>query len=288
MSSAEPAPSAAATVVTTPTPNTPEGTAAPVAPVAPPAWYGELSSDDKTYIANKGWDKEGKSFGDVLKSYKNIERLRGVDAEKLVRLPDPTKPEEVSEFRAKLGVPETPAGYDVPELQVGDGLLDGEALAAIAHRIQLDPYQFATFTSETAQFFQQSIQQQTEAVAERDSAEKMTLEKEWAGLKEENYAAATKAATKFGLDETTLNGMQQGLGYRKTLELLTKIGRSFGEAKPPDVTRDEGDGFGITPAVAKTRLGELRGDADFRNKLLNGDVAAKQKWESLKKIAFTG
>lgn len=244
-----------------------------------PAWYGSVDADTESYIKNKGW----KGPGDLLKSYTNLERLRGVGADKLLKLPDFNNADEANAFYERIGVPKAPTDYKAPENLAFD--LDTNVLANISHAAKLTPAQHETVVKMAAEHFKEVTAGQLEAVAARDAAEKATLEKSWGPLKDENYQAATKAAVRFGLDGPALDKLQQGLGYSGTMELLAKIGRAFGEAKAPEPSGDNAP-FGLTPQVAKERLAALQGDAKFRQSLFDGDAAAREKWENLKKVAF--
>lgn len=243
-------------------------------------WYGEVDTDTQKYIENKGW----KDPGALLKSYQNLERLRGVSADKLVKLPDFTNEKEAGEFFTRLGVPGDPTGYETPTDLPFE--LDAQVLASLSHGLKHTPAQHKQFAESVATYFQELQATQVAQTAERDAAEKADLEREWAGRSEENYAAAAKAAQRFGLDAETVNKIQGALGYRGTIELLTRIGRSFGEAKAPVSENSEGaTPYGMTPEVAQKRIAELSRDQNFRQRLFNGDVDALKRWEDLKKIA---
>lgn len=244
-------------------------------------WYGKVDTDTEGYIKNKGW----KGPSDLLKSYQNLERLRGVGADKLLKLPDPNNAEEVAGFYERLGVPKEAAAYQAPAELAFE--LDTNVLANISHAAKLTPAQHETVVKLAAEHFRDVANSNAEANAARDAAEKQTLEKAWGPLKDENYQAATKAATRFGLDGAALDKLQAGLGYAGTLELLAKIGRAFGEAKSPETGSDHAP-MGLTPQVARDRLTSLQKDAKFRQSLFDGDAAALEKWENLKKVAFSG
>lgn len=269
------------------------GAILPTEPAAPPPagarWFDPFSADDKAYLTTKGWDKEGKGPGDVLKSYRALEKLRGVGEDRLVVLPDPANPNEMEAFYQRLGVPKTAAEYGTSAFEVSGNPVDTSLLDNMSHAIKHTPAQHETFISTVAEFLGTTMQEQNSIRAERDAGEKMTLEREWGPTLQENYAASAKAAIRFGIDSDMMTKIQDGLGYRKTVELFTTIGRAFGEGKGPVPTPGGGgaEPFGVTPTVAKQRMDELKRDEGFRAKLLSGDIAARDKWEGLKKVAFS-
>lgn len=126
-----------------------------------PAAGGALNEDNSAWLANKGF----KTNDDIVNSYRNLERQLGNS----VTLPDETKPEELQKFRARLGVPEKPDGY---ELKMPDGLPEqlpypAEDVAAFktwAHEAGLTPKQaqaihdkFVAKQAEALQGWEQSI-----------------------------------------------------------------------------------------------------------------------------------
>lgn len=254
----------------------------PTTPTDAPKWYGTVDTDTEKFIQNKGW-KEPK---DLLKSYQNLERLRGVGADKLVKLPESGNADETKAFYSRLGVPETPDAYEAPADLPFE--LDTKIVAGFSHKANLTPAQHETVTREIATYLKAAGEEQATLKAERDAAEKTALEREWGPVKDENYAAATKAAMKFGLDTEALNKLQEGLGYKGAIELLARIGRSFGEAKAP--VKDPNSvstPYGTTPQAAKERMDRLMTDTVWREKYFQGDRTAQEEWSNLKKVAFS-
>ena len=253
------------------------------------AWFGDFDDDSKSYLAAKGWDKEGKGPGDVLKSYRELEKMRGVDADKLLVMPDKENAEEMSAFFQKLGVPDSPEGYNTAPVDVNGLELDTAIVDKLSHGLNHTPEQHAKFVQDVSEYFGNAMVQEAQVAVDRDAVEKQTLEGEWGALATENYAIAGKAATRFGVDTETMDKIQQGLGYRGTVELFAQIGRAFGEGKAPAEDRAaESAPFGVTPTVAKDSLDGLSKDKGFRDKLFSGDTAAKDEWDRLKKLAFQG
>lgn len=290
---------------TTETESTPEGVATASSTLATPdegsstpdtssstdsKWFGDLSSDDLQYIQSKGWDKEGKGPQDVIKAYRNLDRLRGVSADKLVKLPDPNNEEEVAQFRSRLGVPDSPEGYETTtDLTVGNDEIRVDVLAKMAHKAGMSNEAFNGFTEDVKGWLMEEVQLQQEARAERNALEAKQLDQEWGQQKDANYQAARQAASRFEVSAEQLDAIEQGLGYKGTIELFARIGRAFGEGKPADPAGTEtGSPFGMTPSSAQAQIDKLTADAGFRQKLLDGDAQAQEKWDRLKKIAFGG
>jgi len=260
---------------------------APKAAAPTGAWFDTFTDDDKAFLTAKGWDKEGKGPADVVKGYRNLEKMRG-DPDKMLTIPDPADAEAVAAFRTKLGVPEAPEGYTTPTVELNGQPMDGTVFAGMSHRMALTPEQHSVFVEGVGEYLNSAAAAEAQASEEKDVIEKNTLEREWGGLTQENYQAAAKAAKRFGLDTEKINRIQKGgLGYRETIELFTSIGRAFGEGKAPEVdSAAEAAPFGLTPTVAKERLNGLMKDSEFRKRMDNGDADARGQWDRLKKVAF--
>ena len=88
------------------------GTSTPAATTSTPSgkWFDSFDADTKDYITQKG-------FGDaksVVESYRNLEKLRGVPQDRLLKLPDANAGGDAPEWNEvynKLGKPATPEGY---------------------------------------------------------------------------------------------------------------------------------------------------------------------------------
>lgn len=261
-------------VVGVDSPGEPTGEAAPES-----SWHEGMSPDDVAFVGLKGWPDNSA----MLKSYRNLERLRGVDADKLAKIPDPENADEVAEFRAKMGVPEAADGYEAIEVNLSTGSLDPAMIQGISHAVGNTPEQHAVLASTIQHVLQSSLQEQEQATQARDAAEQTALDTEWGPAKDENYLAATKTAERFGLDGERLDAIQTAIGYRATMEMLTQIGRGLGEHKVAETEQSDAP-FGLTRDVASRQRKELMADKGFRDRLFDGDVAAKSKWENLGKV----
>lgn len=257
----------------------PSGDATPAAP----AWYDGLPAEDRAYIATKGWDKEGKTPADILKSYRNIERLRGVDADKLVRVPDWSNAEEVAQFRARLGVPEAPEGYEPVEVQTPTGPLRPELIAKISHRIGATPAQHAEMMAATGELLTEIFQSEAEDVARRNANELIDLKKEWGTRFDENNQAVDNAVAQLGLDAEFIEALKIAGGEAKTRRVLAQIGMRLAEHKPASGSSAPSL---MTSDIAKAQIDQLKGDREFFQKLQSGDTEARRRWTELQRIAF--
>ena len=238
----------------------PEGGGAPAGGGAPsaPAWLEGVPQDLAQWVGEQGFQ----SPADVIASQRGLMKLKGVPERELLRVPEKwdENPETAAAIHARLGRPEKPEGYEIPDVMVGDGDtnlatdfrqwafeagLTGKQAKALATQYQGALQQFAT--------------QRTEALALRDQQEEIALKAEWGGAFDENVGAGKRAfqtvAKAVGLEGKDLEAIQQSLGYAKVMKLFASMGRALGEHEPP--TGEPEAAFGLTPATATKRMNEI-------------------------------
>ena len=268
---------------------TPGGTPTPEPPPAP-AWVEGFDADELAYVANKGWNQEGKGPRDVLTSYRNLERLRGVSADRLAKIPDWNNSEERTEFNERLGVPKSAESYEKPDITLTNGVpVDGEVVQNLSHRLGLRPDQHAEAATFVQELFEGSIAEKAEARELDEAAGKVELSKLWKDEEATNHLAASRAMDRFGVDDAMRSAIQSEIGYQATMELFARVGRGLGEHQRGDESNpNPPSAFQMTSEVAKAQLKQLNSDKDHFAKLEAGDAVEIAKRENLMRIAFGG
>lgn len=260
---------------------------APAAPAKPAAgsWLEGLSDDDLSFISAKGWDKEGKSAADVVKSYRNLERLRGVDADKLMKRPDWSKEESVAEYRKSLGVPDSPEGYQPVEVQIPTGVIDPAPLAKLANRIHLDQNQFTGLMQGTGELLTEIFQAENERIATEQAAGLVALHKEWGTQTEANEQHVNRAIQAFKISEDAYEALKMSpLGEAGLKRMLANAGAMLGEHQQP---RSGVDAPSVRSSEwAQGEIQRLQNDQGFLSKMGSGDTEARRTWDNLLKIAY--
>lgn len=110
--------------------------------------------------------------------------------------------EEVAAFHKALGVPETPAGYEVRLDEGLEGVIDLEAFKGLAHEVGLSPGQAQALVSLAAQKTQAQeaeiaaqVEQQQAAQVEQTTGE---LKRAWGEAMTANLRVANRALQTFG------------------------------------------------------------------------------------------
>lgn len=148
--------------------------------------------------------------------------------------------DELKEFYSKLGVPESPDGYEMAPSELPEGLdaeeisAELQELAQVLHKSGATPA-VARAVAETRLQARIAEQERTQrAISEARDAQEAALKKEWGADYEPNVKYAARAAKQFG-DETfgefinqTVDGVRIG-DHPAFLKAFATIGRKMGE-----------------------------------------------------------
>jgi hypothetical protein len=245
-------------------------------------WYGGFENAElRGYAETKGWQTPEAA----IESYRNLEKLTGVPADQIIRMPKPDDKEGWNALYSRLGKPATPNEYGLP---VPDGapkdLADG--LAPIFHENNVPKDAAANITKalyEALANSEATSAEQAAATAKQQDAELRS--KEWGAAYEKNVQIARRAQVALGLDASTVDALEGALGYAGVLKFLHNIGAKIGE--DTFVSQGGQGDFGgvMTPAAARARIDALKGDPTFVKNYTNGGAAERAEMERLHKMA---
>jgi len=285
-SGADPNPQGAAS---TPDPNAP-----PPDPASPPApsepFLKTLKNEDlRGYAELKGFKGDDPvTFAEtVLESYRNLERLRGVPAERLLTLPENMDDAEAMKpIYERLGFapPAKPEDYGFVTTENADPE-QAQAMAALAHKhgvpLKMAQAVFADIAAMEAQGREALM-----AEAQQETAvELAALKSEWKGDYDANVEAAKRAVRAFGATEEQLQAIEESIGAAALYRIFHNAGQRLGEA--PAIQGDTPKTqFAMSPEAARTRISELQSNREWASKWMDGDAAAKAEWDRLHKIAY--
>lgn len=263
-------------------------------------WYAApergYQPDEQAFIANKGWGSER----DLFTSYRELEKMRGVPKERLLVRPEREDDAEGwSAFYGQLGRPEKADGYELPEIQLGEGQADiREAFRAQAHAVGLNKSQ----ARKLADWFVSQGGQLQEA-SQRDRATRQELEDrelrtEWGqeyepniGKAREVYKRVAQAAGWESPEEMQqdFSAIEEKIGTKRLLKMMAFLGRGTGEASFVEGSGAGGGSpaapFGVTPAVAQGQFQALSRNPEFMAKVMAGDPAAQRQFSAAAEAA---
>lgn len=288
-----------ATASATTTTTTTEGTATPgpagTAPAAPATsttgfdWKSVGVDDAGLNLVN---DRQWKSPADLLKSYTNLEKLTGVPADKLIKLPKDNDPAAWNEVYTKLGRPESPDKYviPVPEGQPKD--FANEA-SRWFHEAGLPQAAVTKLAEKWNGFMTAQQQAAAEKQAQENQVQVNDLKKTWGPDYDKNAQVADRAADTFGMNQDQLSALKQVLGPKGAMEFLHKIGSKIAveSTQDPAGMNQRGE-FQLTADQAKAEIARLKGDKSFAQLFLSPDpkqrMDARSQMDRLHKLAYPG
>lgn len=233
-------------------------------------FYQSITDEDlRAFAQGKHLDSTDK----VLRSYKELESLKGVPPERLVRLPeDISTIEGIQDALGKLGLPEDPDGYDVLE---GD---DNKPMRELFHKAKITSAQAKLLAEGYDAHVQQLTEHQQKQAEQQSQLDLENLKREWGAAYDYNLSAARGIARKLELDVDTMASMEGALGTDKFMKLMATMGKMVGEGRAPDANGKDGNGFGapLTPAQARAKRDALLGDPEFQQRLMSSDARVRQ------------
>ena len=286
---------ATTTATTQPAPNggAPAATTETQAPATP--WFGD-DPEIKGIVEIKKWT----SPADVIKSYRNVEKLVGAPPDQILRIPGKdAKPEDVQAFRSRLGVPDKPEGYEIPIPDEGSKEFASRAAAAF-HKAGV-PKDAAVAM---ATWWNEEMSAQVEAGVQeqlaRETADLAALHNEYPGqIFDQRVELGKRAVRMFGdalgKDEAerleTIEALEDVIGTAKLIRLFSSIGEKMGEGRfieSGEGTSPAGE-YGMTPAGAQAKLNELKSDPEWVRKFNGGrDQHVQEQFQRLTKIIALG
>ena len=262
------------------TPNHPEGVSNGN---AGPTWYDAFPDETKGYVQTKGWQDPAS----VVESYRNLEKLKGAPADRLIKLPENISDNEaMKDVYSRLGKPVSAEEY---ELIVPEG--GNEDFAKWAkntfHEINLTRAQAKAFSDKWNEYVASRTAEMDRVEAEqyeqKTNQEDLQLKQEWGLAYDKNLGVARQGATKFGVDAAKIDQLEKAWGYKETMKFLHAVGSGTGEHSY--VAGEGAGGKGpITPEQAKYELSELKKDKEFQKRWVSGDKEARDRLNYLNQM----
>jgi hypothetical protein len=252
------------------------GTPGSQAPAVAQDWTTGLADESKGFVQNKGW----KNPGEVLESYRNLEKLVGAPPDRILQLPQGDDPQAMEGIYNRLGRPASPEGYKLPMPEKGGDPAFAKAASEIFHKAGLSEKQANEVVSWWNQTNAGAQEAAREAYVAKVTSEKQALQKEWGAAHEQNSATASRAIREFAVPPEAIDAIESKIGFAATVKLFHSIGSKLGEASFVAGERGRSDSA-LTPQQATSRIKELISDAGFVRRLQEGGIAEKNEWARL-------
>lgn len=243
-------------------------------------WYGTMPDEVRGFVENKGW----RNPEDAVSGYINLEKFLGADkAGRGLVLPKDDNPDEWGQIYDKLGRPKSPEEYNlqVPEGDTGEF---AQMAAKTFHELGLTAKQAEALSGWYNEQSQTMMQAQQDAVLQASEAEIESLRQEWGPQFDDKVAAGQRAAREFGVDADTLGKIEASVGARAMIDFFSQVGQLIGEDK--FISGESSGKFGMSPEAARSRISQLKSDAEWSSKYLNGNADARAELERLMRSAY--
>lgn len=256
------------------------------------SWFSGFADEDLGYIQNKGWDKDG-GAQELFKSYQNLEKLRGVPEDRLLKLPKEDDAEGWGKVYTKLGKPEKIEDYS---FQMPEGIPESKErqdwFKTVAHEANLTKSQYEKIAKATVEYeagITQNYNQELQSKVDSDIAQ---LKQEWGSGYEERRLLAEQGLARYLDDdsEAAVKQLQDSMGHAQVIKLFAKIGERISEPSANKMMGDSENRFGYTieqaKADKKTLMQELQANPERLALYNKGKGADLDKMTRLnKKIA---
>lgn len=244
-------------------------------------WTEGFDDDLSSYVKTKGFT-DSKT---VVESYRNLEKLRGVPENRLLKLPEKDDAPEWGDVWDKLGRPKEAKEYkfDLPE---GADPKFADWAKGNFHKNNVPRKAAEGFVKEwNAYATKMANDQKVEAQAKATQASEQ-LTKEWGAAFNEKNVLADRALALLGDDKDTQQqacaALATSMGYVKAMNLLAKLGQKVGE---DDFVGGSRNTFTtLSPGEAAARIKDLMKDTDFSRRYMEGDTNAKAEMDKLHRL----
>ncbi len=244
-----------------------------------PEWAENYSDvDNRNFLAKRGERWSGPE--DVLRSYRDLESLRGVPETQLLKLVD-TEDKEAwhgpGGIYSRLGRPDNADQYNLPKIEETGEVFDitkpfrDAAFEQGLSGTQVETIGAAVFGKmfEFQEAYNTTLKQNMEAGIE-------TLKREWGTEYDSNHAIASKGAEALGFDVSSEEGLntllvlEKEIGTRNFLHHMLQIGQRLGEHQAGEHGDGQGQSGYMTADQARAEIDRLNNDPEFLEKYLKG------------------
>lgn len=278
---------------------TPTPTPTP-APAGTP-WFQGMEGVDAEftgYLTNRGWDKldAPKAAFEAAKAHRELHKLHGVTADRLIRLPEKLDdPEAMAPVWQRLGKPTDAKDYDFSAIKFKDGT---EIDQTFADTMRATLFKLNVPKDAAPQIVREIVNQidaaEANDAAERASslaADKQALEKSWGAnaaanrLIAQNALRALLPASGMSPDKfaEAMSAMESVVGYAGLHNILLTIGQKIGEDKFIGGHGVNNDGV-MSKEQAQARINELKADKDWVGRWMKGGSAEKREFDNLTRL----
>lgn len=246
-----------------------------------------LDTESLGFVQTKGY----KTPADLVGAYRGAEKLLGVPADQVIKLPQGEFNQQVfnETVANRLGRPTNAADYKLP-VPPGGNPAEGAEAAQWFHDLGLTTRQAQALAEKYNGKMQQTQQQLAQTNAAEDTRQVAALKGEWGQNFDKNTAIVDRAAEAFGMKAEQIAGLKKAMGAKAAMEFLHNIGTRL----PTDDSWVNGTGQrtgftgGMSVDQARARKTELQTNKGWVTKFNSGDTDARAEMSRLNQILSPG
>lgn len=248
-----------------------------------PEWAQGFDADQQKVVSQQKWQ----SPVDAVTSYAALRALSDDGAR--IRLPsDADDTEGWDKIHTKLGWPDSPEGYELPELEPQEGKIDlTPKIREWAHNRRMTQAQTAGITEDFLDHMAELQEQSATALQARVVEEHNEMRSLWGEKYEANAKAAANGANTLGLSSAAQAAIEREIGTKAYLDTFLRVSQSLGSHNNAGSQGGQGGGMGMSPEQARNKIAELHSNADWVKGLMAGEADKKNENDRLHQIGYS-
>jgi hypothetical protein len=235
-------------------------------------------------------ERQWKNPGDLLKSYTNLEKLTGVPADKIIKLPTDANPESWNQVYDKLGRPATAEGYKLPVPEGDTGEFAKEA-GKWFHELGMSQNQAVKLAEKWNGHMAGLIKADSLKTEETHTADVAALKTEWGKEYQSRCTIVDNCAKAFGMSEAHILALKAAMGPKAAMNFLHNLGSKVAvEDKGLIGGGGNRDFNALSPESAALEITRLKNNRDFVEMFNSHDpktrAESREKMQRLHAIAY--
>lgn len=249
-------------------------------------WGAGFDEDTRGWLGGMGIDKlpANEALAKVIPMYRGAEQKLGIPPDQLLRMPkDDNDADGFRGVMSKLGLPETPDGY---ELKVPEGKPDEFLKTATGwfHELGIPKRQAAGLAGKWNEYVSAQEQLAEDRFATQADSDILALKNEMGESYDKNVELARRVRRAAGISDEEAISIERTIGVARAMKVFAELGKSMGEHK--FVGGDDGGTFGMSIEGARARITALKSDKEWQSKYLAGDADKVAEWTRLHMTAY--
>lgn len=257
---------------------TPPPSGAGATPPAP-FYAGFQDTELRGYIETKGF----KEPQDLALSYKNLEKLVGVPADQVLRLPKEGDTEGWNKLHERLGRPAKPEEYELP-LPPGANDKYAKFIANKMHTLGVSKKVAQELAAAQNEFVAAEAAENATAYQATIKEQDTALRSKWGQAYDKNLQVAKGAFAELGITTEAVNALEKAMGFAGVMEFFHGLGAKIGEDRFVSAAGTPGFNGVMSPAAAQARIQAIAKDPVLSVKYANGDAALKAEMDNLHRM----